>query len=141
MSKHIFNLRLAATYMPPENTIDNLEVDVLVDDEWTTLDLDTRTPGFLIYVYSMFTCQHTFLRTNSAERNLKLGDSQGFILVEASEDWQLEKIDVRFDATAIGSAPGDDDVDYIVSRMKNCPVSRNLPKNIISHTRVEFKHG
>ena len=141
MSKHIFNLRLAATYAQPDNTIDKLDVDVLVDDEWTALDLDTLTPGFLIYVYSMFTCQHTFLRTNSTERNLALNDSQGFILVEASEDWHLEKIEVQFDATVSGDVPGDDDVDYIVSRMKNCPVSRNLPENIISHTRVDFKHG
>jgi|GEM_PF-513292 len=140
MSKQLFNLRLAAAYAQPDNTIDKLDVDVLVDGEWTALDLDTRTPGFLIYVYSMFTCQHTFLRTNSTERNLELNDAQGFILVEASEDWLLEKIDVQFDATVSGSLPSEEDVDYIVSRMKNCPVSRNLPENIISHTRVDFKN-
>ena len=141
MSKHIFNLRLAATYAQPENVIDSLDVEVLVDDEWAALDLDSRTPGFLIYVYSIFTCQHTFLRSNSTERNLKLSDSRGFILVEASEDWHLEKIDVRFDATVSDGSPGGGDVDHIESRMKNCPVSRNLPENIISRTRVEFKHG
>lgn len=141
MSQHIFNLRMSATYTAPENAIAELSVDVLADDAWTTLDLNTGTPGFLIYVYSIFTCQHTFLRSNSTERDLVLARSQGSIQVEASEDWILEKIEVRFDVTLYEGRPGDDDVDYIVSRMANCPVSKNLPKNIVSHTTLEFNQG
>ena len=140
MSKHIFNLRMIATYTPPENDIATLNVEVLVDNIWTALDLDNRTPGFLVYVYSMFTCQHMFLRTNGTERKLDFSYSQGSILVEASEDWLLEKVDVRFDVTLSGGEADPDDVDYIVSRMKQCPVSKNLPKNIDIHTSISFQH-
>ncbi len=140
MSKHIFNLRMIATYTPPENDIATLNVEVLADDAWTALDLDSRTPGFLIYVYSIFTCQHMFLRTNGTERKLLYNDSQGSILVETSEDWLLEKVDVRFDVTLSRGDPDNDDIDYIVSRMKQCPVSKNLPQNIEIHTSVDFLH-
>lgn len=141
MSKHIFNLRMTATYKPPENDIDTLNVEALVDNLWTTLDLDTRTPGFLIFVYAMFTCQHTYLRTNGTERELSFNYAQGSILVETSEDWQLEKVDVRFDVKLTSGTVDSDTIDYIVSRMQQCPVSKNLPENIISHTRIEFLHG
>ena len=141
MSKHIFNLRMRATYKPAENEIDTLDVDVLADDGWTALDFNLKTPGFLIYVYAMFTCQHLYLRTNGTERGLSFASSTGQILVEASEDWFLEKADVRFRVQLRSGAASEDNTGYIVSRMKQCPVSKNLPAGIDVNTRVEFDKG
>ena len=141
MSKHIFNLRMSATYEADNNDIATLEVDVLGDDGWIPLDLNTKTPGFLVYVYSMFTCQHMYLRTNGTERGLAFASSQGHILVEASEDWILEKVDVRFEVSLSAGDASKDNIDYIVSRMKQCPVSKNLPSNIDVHTSIEFHSG
>jgi hypothetical protein len=141
MSKHIFNLRLSASYASSDNTIVTMDVQVLTEKGWEPLELDTMTPGFLIYVYSIFTCQHLFLRTNSTERDLVLATSQAEIRVEAGEDWFLEKVYVGFNVNLASGDPGDDKLDYIVSRMKQCPVSKNLPKNIDVHTGVEFHHG
>ena len=141
MNKHIFNLRLSAAYESSDNNLASLDVQVLGDDGWEPLDLNTTTPGFLIYVYSMFTCQHLYLRTNATERDLKLATAQGEILVEASEDWFLEKVDVTF---KVELAAGDADaaaIDYIISRMKQCPVSKNLPSNIEVLTHVNINHG
>lgn len=140
MSKHIFKLRMTATYRPPENEIATLEVDVLADNKWTALDLGITTPGFLVFVYSIFTCQHTFLRTNGTERELGFASSHGSIEVEASEDWFLEKIDVQFDVRLSAGEAGEDDISYIVSRMKQCPVSKNLPGGLETRTRVGFEH-
>ena len=141
MSKHIFNLRMTATYGTSENDIASLEVQVLNENEWEILELNTMTPGFLIYVYSMFTCQHMFLRTNGTERKLAFKSSQGGLLVEASEDWLLEKVDVRFSVNLLTGEANDDNTDYIVSRMQQCPVSKNLPQGIDIDTRVEFHGG
>jgi uncharacterized OsmC-like protein len=141
MSKHIFNLRMAADYGPAENEITSLDVDVLNDNEWEVLDLNTMTPGFLIYVYSMFTCQHMFLRTNATERNLDFKSSRATLLVEASEDWLLEKVHVKFIVKLAAGKANDDDIDYIVSRMKQCPVSKNLPQGIDIDTSIEFYSG
>lgn len=141
MSKHIFNLRMTAAYGSADNDIDSVEVQVLDDNEWATLDLNTKTPGFLIYVYSIFTCQHMFLRNNGTERNMAYASSQGEILVETSEDWLLEKVDVRFNVNLVSGEANNDNIDYIVSRMKQCPVSKNLPQNIDTHTSIEFHSG
>jgi len=141
MSKHIFNLRMAVGYGPTENEITSLEVDVLNDNEWETLDLNTTTPGFLIYVYSIFTCQHMFLRTNATERKLAFKSSRAELLVETSEDWLLEKVYVKFIVKLSAGEANDDDTDYIVSRMQHCPVSKNLPQGIDIDTSVEFHGG
>ena len=141
MSKHIFKLQMKSAYTSSENDIDSLDVELLEDNIWKTLDLNTRTPGFLVYVYSIFTCQHMFLRTNGAERNLAYASSIGNILVEAGEEWFLERIDISFNVKLASGKPGDDDVGYIISRMQQCPVSKNLPQNLETHTHVEFSHN
>ena len=141
MSKHIFNLRMAADYGPAENEITSLDVDFLNDNNWEILDLNTMTPGFLIYVYSMFTCQHMFLRTNAAERNLAFKSSRAELLVEATEEWLLEKVYVKFIVKLAAGKANDDDIDFIVSRMKQCPVSKNLPQGIDIDSGIEFHSG
>ncbi len=141
MSKHIFHLRMNATYETSENTIGSLQVEVLDDNEWSTLELDIKTPGFLIYAYSVFTCQHLYLRTNATERGLVFINSEGEILVQASDDWFLQKIDVKFEVKLASGDPNKDNLDYIISRMKQCPVSKNLPQGIDIDTRVEFNNG
>jgi uncharacterized OsmC-like protein len=138
MSKHTFNLRLTASYETSENKIGAMDVQVLSENGWEALDLNTLTPGFLIYVYSMFTCQHLYLRTNATERELVLASSQGEIRVEASKDWLLEKVEVKFSVNLSSGEASKDNVDYIISRMKQCPVSKNLPRNIEIHTKVDF---
>ena len=140
MSKHIFNLRLSAAYESSDNKLASLDVQVLGDDGWVPLDLNTMTPGFLIYVYSMFTCQHLYLRTNAAERDLTLATARGEILVEASEDWFLEKVDVKFKLELAAGEADAAAIDYIISRMKQCPVSKNLPPDIDILTRVDIDH-
>ena len=141
MSKHRFNLRLTASYESSENKIAAMDVQVLGEHGWEPLELNTLTPGFLIYVYSMFTCQHLYLRTNATERELVFVASQGEIEVEASDDWFLEKVEVKFVVNLASGDAGKDNVDYIISRMKQCPVSKNLPQNIEIQTTVDFNHG
>jgi uncharacterized OsmC-like protein len=141
MSKHIFNLRMAVDYGPTENEIASLQADVLNENEWETLDLDTTTPGFLIFVYSIFTCQHMFLRTNATERKLAFKSSRAELLVEASEDWFLEKVYVKFIVKLAAGKANENDIDYIVSRMQQCPVSKNLPQGIDIDTSVELYSG
>jgi uncharacterized OsmC-like protein len=138
MSKHIFNLRLNAAYAQPDNDIASLQVQLFDDNEWSDFQLDTKTPGFLIYVYSIFTCQHLFLRSNGTECNLAFASARGEILVEASEDWFLQKVIVKFDVSIASGRASNENIEYIISRMKQCPVSKNLPANIDIQTSLVF---
>ena len=82
-----------------------------------------------------------FLRTNATERKLAFKSSRAELMVEASEDWLLEKVYVKFFVKLAAGEANDDDTDYIVSRMQQCPVSKNLPQDIDIDTSVEFHGG
>lgn len=119
-----------------ENSIDSLKVEHLDGNEWKSLELDTLTPGFLIFTYAVFTCQHMFLRANAGERSLQLASSKGSIVIDAAPDWKIEKLYVGFEATLKSGTPTQDDIDYITGRMQQCPVSKNLGE--IDDTQTEL---
>ena len=137
MDKHIFNMRLSCSY-GEENAIADISVELLEEGDWKTLDLSETTPGFLIFVYAIFTCQHMFLRINALERSLLLDSSEGRIEVVADEQWHLEKLDVHFRVKLKSGSPVEDDVDAIVQRMQRCPVSKNLREPPDNNTTVDF---
>ena len=126
MADHEFRMRLSARYADSENAIADLEVEVLTESGWEVLDLNTRTAGFLLFVYTIFTCQHMYLRTNCAERGLVLESSSGTIELIADDNWNIGKLHVAFRALLQSGTPGPDDTAYIAGRMEQCPVSRNL---------------
>ncbi len=126
MDNHDFRMRLFARYRDSDNAIADLRVEVLTDSGWELLDLDTRTAGFLLFVYTIFTCQHMYLRTNCAERGLVLESATGTIELLADADWYIRKLHVDFSVVLASGVPGPGDADAIAGRMRQCPVSRNL---------------
>ena len=68
MAKNKFKMRLACAYKDPDNTVDTINAEVLTQDGWQSLDLSVASPGFQIFVYSVFACQHMFFRMKCAER-------------------------------------------------------------------------
>jgi hypothetical protein len=138
MSKHYFQLRLTGSYQGSENKLHHLHVEHVVNGEWQPLALSERSPGFLIYAYSIFTCQHLFMRNNCAERGIELESVSGEMLLVADEEWCLQQLRISFAAKASKGSPTDDDRRYVLSRMKQCPVSRNLPQIADSETRLQF---
>lgn len=77
VAKRHINMRLKCRYMGEKNTLSRLEVEHASGAEWKALDLDASTPGFDIFVYAMFHCQHTCFRINCAERGLLLDSAEG----------------------------------------------------------------
>jgi uncharacterized OsmC-like protein len=139
MSDHNFHLRLASTYNA-ENQPVVLNVEVYENNQWQTLLLNHASPGFLVYVYAIFTCQHLYLRTNSSERNLQLASSTGEIRIRADAEWALRSVSVHFEAALAKGTAGREDIEYIISRMKQCPVSKNLPATARIETSVDFSN-
>lgn len=138
MSAHTFNLRLDCQYEGEDNKVAGLNVEVLADGQWQPLRLDVGSPGFLLFVYTIFTCQHLYLRVNAAERGLLLESAAGTIEVGAGEDWMLEQLHVDFEVRLASGSPSADDVDYITGRMQQCPVSKNLKLPADSYARLKF---
>ena len=105
---------------------------------WADFELGFGQSGFLMFVYAILNCQHLYMRTNAAERNLLLDTAQGSIEVVADQDWVVQKLHVRFQGRLQSGTPAPGDVDYIVERMQHCPVSINLKDVADSRTAVDF---
>ncbi len=103
-----------------------LTVEHEVNGEWQPLDLGLASPGFDIFVYAVFACQHMYFRVNCAERGLVLNSADGSIVIGADQDWNMENLQVHFSGQLGSGRASPDDIDYIVSRMKQCPVSKNI---------------
>lgn len=127
MNNRYFNLRLSCTYQDKENTVDQLLVEVLNDGRWEELDLSVRSPGFLLFINGLFSCQHLYMRVNSAECGIRLASAEGELKVTTGEFWDITSAEVSFNAKIISGNPTAKDMEYILERMKHCPVSTNLP--------------
>ena len=126
LSERNFSMRMHCTYEGETNAVAGLVVEHLVEEQWQPLDLGLTAPGFDIFVYAVFTCQHLYFRTNCAERGLLLHSAEGRIAVGADADWNMEILQVDFTGRLGRGRASQDDIDYIVARMNQCPVSRNL---------------
>lgn len=126
MSERNFSMRLKSTYEGDKNTVAGLDVEHEVNGEWQPLDLGLASPGFDIFVYAVFACQHMYFRVNCAERGLVLNSADGSIVIGADQDWNMENLQVHFSGQLGSGRASPDDIDYIVSRMQQCPVSKNI---------------
>ena len=138
MSDRHFHLKLHSSYRTDENQIEDLTVEALHEGEWETLDLGIRSPGFLLYINGLFSCQHLYMRTNSAECAIELDQADGELIVDTDETWHIKKIRVHFDAKIRRGAPTQANIDYITERMYHCPVSSNLPPGVDMKSTVTF---
>ena len=133
-----FHLRLTSTYKDDKNETEELAIEYFNDNKWETLDLSIRSPGFLLFINGLFSCQHLYMRSNSAERDLILESTTGEMKIVAGEFWNIKDATISFKAKLKSGSPTDDDINYITERMKHCPVSSNLPGNLQINNSVHF---
>ena len=126
VSERIFRMQQSCDYQEPDNMVASLQVRMLQDDEWKAFDLNVGSPGFLVFVYALLSCQHMHMRLGCVDRGLHLDSSSGDIEIVTTGDWIITKLHVAFSARLKEGEATADDVASIVQRMKNCPVSRNL---------------
>ncbi len=94
MAGHEFELRADLQYSGGDNRIDGLDAEVLTDDGWQPLQIDNRTPGFLMFVYAFLICQHTYFHANSGESWLRLVEASATLLLQTDHEWKIERIRV-----------------------------------------------
>ena len=140
MSDLTFKMRLKCRYIDPANNIDQLQVENFSNNAWQALDLNIQSPGFDIFTYALFTCQHMYFRLNAAERNLILASSEGLITIGTDNHRVIQSLSVDFTGTLKSGTATDDTIDYIKERMLLCPVSINLKSITDNKTSVSFVH-
>jgi hypothetical protein len=139
MSNRNFHLRLSCRHTAPHNEIADLVVEVESSGKWQPFHPDVTSPGFLLYVYALFSCQLRYLRLNSAERNLVLESSQGDLKLVAGKDWGIKSVTVAFRSRLKEGHHSADDIAYIQDRMKHCPVSTNFRDEVELKNEVIFE--
>ena len=139
MSNRSFQFRLNCSYTEPDNSIDQLVVETLIDDEWQVLDINTKSPGFQLFNYGLFSCQHLYFRTNAAERGLMLSSASGHLAIEADIVWNILSIHVEFNGKLKTGSPGEDAIAYIIERMGLCPVSSNIKEVSDNQRSITFE--
>ena len=105
MTQHAFQMRLECRYQQPHNSVAELRVQNFEKGAWADFELGFGQPGFLMFVYAILNCQHLYMRTNAAERNLLLDTAQGSIEVVADQDWVVQKLHVRFQGRLQSGTP------------------------------------
>jgi hypothetical protein len=105
MNNRYFNLRLRCIYKGNKNLVDDLVVEVLKEKNWEALDLSIRSPGFLLFINALFSCQHLYMRTNSAERNLIPTETLGELYLEANKSWKIKDVVISFNAKLKSGVP------------------------------------
>jgi len=139
MNERIFKMRIFCDYMEPDNTVESQRVELFKESEWVDFDLDTGTAGFLVFVYAVLACQQMHLRLGCKDRGLQLASAAGDIEIATTEDWHISRLHVNFTASLKVNKPGAEDVEAIIARMKNCPVSKNLTFTPKAETTLEFR--
>jgi hypothetical protein len=139
MNDFTFQMLLHSNYIDDDNTIDQLHVEHLVDDNWQELDLNIYSRGFDIFMYAILNCQHMYFRNNAAEYGLVLESSEGFITVIADKHRSIETLNIEFKGKLKKGEATKDIVDSITARMKLCPVSINLRDIKNNHITASFE--
>jgi len=129
-------MRLSCQYSGDKNDIAGMTVEHRVDGTWQAFDMHPQTPGFEIFVYAILNCQHMYCRVNCAERGLLLASANAEVSIRADQDWKLELMDVGIDGQLASGTPTAGDIDYIIGRMQQCPVSSNIHIPPETHTRL-----
>ena len=139
MQHQKYQLRLHSRYLNSDNDVDKMTVEIFEKNEWQAFDPDLLSPGFMLLVFALLSCQHRYMKTNCAERNLILDSSVGELQLLAATDWTIKSFHIDFKIKIKSGTPNNDDVAYIRERMTHCPVSTNLSENIISTNAVQFE--
>jgi len=141
MNARKFQMRFSARYIDPDNSVDQLEVECLNNGEWQRLDLDIRSPGFQLFNYGLFSCQHLYFRLNAAERGLMLTSSKAHLTIETDTDWNIQLLHVDFTGFLKCGSPTLEAITYITERMGACPVSSNVKAVANTKRTVTFETG
>ncbi len=81
MTDRTFNMRLSCAYTGSENEVTGLEVEHFNEGAWEAFVPGLQSPGFLIFVYAIFHCQHRLFRVTAARQGLTLDSARGSVNV------------------------------------------------------------
>lgn len=133
----IFQLRLRVEY-GDETDIFVVEKHLPEENRWHVIGINEKTPGLLVFLYSILTCQHLFLRNPAQKAGLGLLHTTGELRARFNKKtFRFETIQTSFQVKS-RTEPSCQLADEIARRMENCPVSNNLDPAIDKTLSLSF---
>jgi hypothetical protein len=136
MNQRLFHLRSRAIHEGGSNDLVKLDLEIETEGAWQRVHLTTTLPPFRAFVCTALMCQHTHLRMNATERGLLVSEARGELWMK-TEDWFVRDLKAHFELTLQSGVASADDLAFISTRMRDCPVSRNIP-NATKETTLEL---
>lgn len=138
MTDRTFDMRLSCAYTGNENDVIELEVEHFNEGAWETFEPGLQSPGFLIFVYAIFHCQHRLFRVTAAKQDLLLDSARGTINVTTGTNWKIKTLQIEFRGKLRAGEARQEVIDVITGAMKACPVSVNLPEVTDATSIISF---
>jgi uncharacterized OsmC-like protein len=139
MSGFTFQMIMRCHYSGDKNKVESLHVEHLVDDEWQELILDTYSPGFDVFIYSILSCQHMFFRNNATEYGLSMTSAEALITIVTDEHRSIESLHSEFTGKLIKGTADIEKVKSITARVGLCPATINLKEIADKKITVNFE--
>jgi hypothetical protein len=139
MEERIFHLRSRSDHEGDTNELAAFSFDLEVDGEWQPVTLSVNMPPFRAFVCASLMCQHAYLRMNATERGLAVVHAAGDFWMK-TRDWHVYEITARFVLSLRRGSATAEDLAFIGERMRDCPISRNLP-SAVKTTTLEVAAG
>jgi hypothetical protein len=133
MEERVFHLRSRSDHQGDANELTAFSFDLEVDGEWQPVTLSVNMPPFRAFVCASLMCQHAYLRMNATERALAVAHAAGDFWMK-TRDWHVHEITAHFVLTLHSGNPTAEDLAFIGERMRDCPISRNLPSAVKTTT-------
>ncbi len=132
----VFQLRMQVEYGDDETfSVQKFDAE---NGRWQALAIHEKTPGLLIFLYSVLTCQHLFLRNPAKQAGLEPVRTEAELLARFDKSrFRFESIHTRF-LVHCRVEPACQQAQAIAGKMENCPVSNNLHPAIDKQLSLEF---
>jgi hypothetical protein len=137
MKNIIYEFKMNSTHHGENNSIKTFNLFIKKNEIWNSIVLDNESPGFLTFLISLIKCHSLYFRVNCAENATQVKDVEAIFTIKTI-NWKILNLFSSFTATIYSGAPTDELKEFIKNRMLNCPVSRNLEKNITKETQINF---
>jgi hypothetical protein len=112
---------------------------------WEVQQSDLSTPPFRLSLISLLLCLRYQLVSEARDRQIPLRELRATLIVEVSQDWDIERWSAAFslllDEAADGSAGQRSDAAALAAmrtRMERSPVARNLSPTVPNHIDIAW---
>ena len=146
MDDAVRHFRIKAKYHTEDDCeeidCESIIAHILREDLWEPLDLSEKSPGFIIFAFSLLKCELFYFYTNLNECGVPYHDVEAEMDLATASDWHIGNsvINLRVYVEK-GELLSQEMTDYLYQRTESCPVTRNLLHQDLITLELEYVYS